>query len=206
MLVVQQVLQHTRIRLPIPKCMKQFLIFKKQFSTINFQLPVSNGFTLIELIIVFSVMAILSSIGIASFASYANSQKLRSAALDVKTVLQQARSQAFTQVKPVSCTGAGAFQGYEVRLCGVSGTNCSSTGNNDYELDAMCDSTAIVVSATKFVSGVSVDTGKTTQGTFHFTPITGGIANLTSGKATIVLDGANASSQTITVMSAGVIQ
>lgn len=175
----------------------------RQFSIFNFQFPISKGFTLIELIVVFSVMAIISTVGIASFASYNNSQKLKNAALDMKTMLQQARSQASSQVKPNAC---GVFQGYEVRVCCVSnGTNCPTClASGDYELDAVCSSSpnGVLINSTKLVGGVSVDTADTTARSFLFIPITGGVAQ--GGK--VVLQGANSAKQTITVTSTGVIQ
>lgn len=161
------------------------------------------GFTIIELIVVFSVIAILSTIGIASFQSYTNSQKLRNASLELKTMLQQARSEAQSQTKPTNC---GMFQGYEVRVCCVPGGSncpiCLSSGN--YELDALCSNSpnGIAVMNISLVKGISIDTAGTTQRSYIFRPITGGVVQ----GGSIVLDGFTNDKKTITVTQAGIIQ
>lgn len=166
------------------------------------------GFTLLELIIVFSILAILSTIGIASFVSYTKSQSLKNSTLDIKTLLLQARSQSFSQTN--LCPNGNTFQGYVVNICCPPGGGaCSNpppfcTSGNDYEIDILCSSSYSLVANTgkNFPSGVSVDNSLTTNRSFHFIPITGGI---TQG-GTIVLDGNNNATQTITVSSIGVIQ
>lgn len=178
-------------------------MFKKSLTSYFLNLTSFHGFTIIELIIVFSVLAIISSIGVASFVSYTKSQELRSATLQVKTILQQARSQASAQVKPSSC---GIFQGYEVRICCVpSGSNCpacNSSGN--YELDAICSSVpnGLLINSTTLSSSISVKDSGTTHRSFLFIPITGGV--VTGG--TITLQGANNATESLTVTSAGIIQ
>lgn len=163
----------------------------------------SAGFTLIELIVVFSVMAVLSTLGMASFVSYTNSQKLRNGVLDIKTVLQNARSQALSQTQNSACTGT--VQGYEVRICckgfGTSCPTCNSTG--DYEVDASCSTipNGVLVSKGTLPSGVSIDSSTTTQRTFHFIPIAGGVT--TGGNIGIT---GNGQVQTITVTTTGVIK
>lgn len=163
----------------------------------------AKGFTLIELIVVFTVLAILSTMGIASFVNYTNSQKLRNSTLDIKTFLQQARSQSANQVKPSSCTG---FQGYEVRICCVpSGSNCPICLSADnYELDVVCTNNpnGILIDSSTLPSVVTVDDAGTTQRSYRFIPITGGV--LKGGS--ILLKGTNNDQTTISVSGAGVIQ
>lgn len=163
----------------------------------------SLGFTIIELLIVFSILAILSTVGIASFVSYTNSQKLRNAILELKTMLQEGRSNALSQVKPASC---GVLQGYEVRFCCTGGgTNCPTClSPDDYELDAMCSSIAsgILIKSSNFPDGVTVNNAQTTWRTYHFIPITGGVSK--NGK--ITLSGSNGQQQIATVSATGVIQ
>lgn len=192
--------EHIRILLQTRSlCMKintaHYSLFKDSYS--------SFGFTVIELLVVFSILAILSTIGIASFSSYANSQKLRSATLDISTMLQQARSQSQTQVKPNSCD---VFEGYKVQICCVpSGSNCPTCLSQDnYELDAVCANApnGLLISSGTFTSGVSIDTNGTTQRMFQFIPITGGVVS--GGQ--IKIDGASSQTQTIKVSATGVIQ
>lgn len=61
-----------------------------------------------------TIMAMLSSFGIASFVSYSRSQALQSATQDFVTTLQQAKSSASSQVKPDTCTSTGSLDGYQV--------------------------------------------------------------------------------------------
>lgn len=174
-------------------------------SIFNFQFSNTQGFTLIELIVVFSVMAVLSTVGIASFVSYTNSQKLRNAVLDIKTSLQNARSQALSQTQNSACTGT--IQGYEVRICcrsgGTSCPTCNSTG--DYEIDATCSTipNGVLVPGSSGIlpSGVSISSSATTQRVFHFIPIVGGV---TIG-GNIGITG-NGQTQTVKVTTTGVIQ
>lgn len=74
-----------------------------------------SGFTLIELIVSFSVIAILSSIGIASFIGYNTEQEFRGAYLELASNINMAKSEALAQVKPKECSDAGkVLVGYRV--------------------------------------------------------------------------------------------
>lgn len=161
------------------------------------------GFTIIELIVVFSVLAILSTVSIAGFVGYNNSQKLRNSILEVRTMLQQARSESLAQVKPNNC---GTFQGYEVRICCTkSGTNCPTClSSDDYELDAICSSapSGVLIRSKSFPDTVSIDNTRTTWRTYHFIPITGGVV----AGGTITLDDTTGQVQVATVSAAGVVE
>lgn len=66
-----------------------------------------RGFTLIELMVTLSVLAIITMIATPSLASALENQKLKQAALDVKIALQQARTQAvLTNSRQVLCPTA----------------------------------------------------------------------------------------------------
>src|SRR5260221_9581049 len=93
-----------------------------------------RGFTLIELIIVFSVTAILSMIGIASFVAFSQSQNMTNAILDLKTMLLTARSNALSQVKPSVC-GVQQLQGFQVNVCCSGGcySNLIKKNNANYK-------------------------------------------------------------------------
>lgn len=93
----------------------------------------SNGFSLIELLVVFATMALLAMTGIGSFVSYSRTQALNQSTLDVVTMLNLAKARARTQVKPT--------QGF----CDPSGTNLSLRGyvvqietKNKYNLKVLC--------------------------------------------------------------------
>lgn len=88
-----------------------------------------KGFTLLELIVAISIVAILSVIGIASFVDFSKKQTLSSAALDVETTLKGARSRAQSQVKPQACDDAGSsLNGYRVTFT-----------NESYYVEVVCE-------------------------------------------------------------------
>lgn len=71
-----------------------------------------KGFTLIELLVSLSVVAILSTIGLAAYVEYSRQAALETAAASLKSALYDARSRALSQKKPEVCNGS--FQGYQV--------------------------------------------------------------------------------------------
>ena len=96
-----------------------------------------QGFTFIEILVVISTLAILSTIGIASFVSYGRTQALNSAAFDVVTVFSQAKSRSRTQVKSQSgnCTTL-VLDGYLVRI----------VDDVTYNLEVVCEGSSYVLS------------------------------------------------------------
>jgi len=71
-----------------------------------------KGFTLLEIVIVLSVLTILSTVGIASFSSGSKAASVDGALNDVVSTLNLARSRAISQVKPAECEGV--LEGYKV--------------------------------------------------------------------------------------------
>jgi len=175
-----------------------------------------SGFTLVELIIVFSIITLLSLIGIASLVTFAREQTLAQTYGDVRTALVVARSQTVSQVnKPTQCqSGASCacpagsqFNGYEVLFCCVSSGQgcpvCYSQGSSErIEVNIRCGANAFTVSTTAFPQGVSVDSQNTTSRSFLFTPITG----VVQGHGTVTIENTNDNSRSIVVTSQGLIQ
>lgn len=161
------------------------------------------GFTLIELVVAFSVIAFLSTVGIASFVNYSRSQALVVSTKDLVNVLNLAKSRSLSQVlAPSQCSGQSLI-GYEVRLCGFSTPTCLSEG--DYELNIACSGNIFSpVEAKKLPVGISFDENQTTTTSFLFPILTGGV-NMGGGNGTIVLSGYG-QTRTIMVNSSGVIQ
>lgn len=155
---------------------------------------VQKGFTLIELIIVFSVMVVLSSIGIASFVIYSHSQSIDTTIKDVRTALFTARSRALSQLRDSSCfsngfTGQGyELKGYQVVMCCSFGPLCQiqvcNTPSNSYEIQAVygyangSGLTNQTCASKKFTDpGVTIDSSsKTTATYFFFASITGAVS------------------------------
>lgn len=161
------------------------------------------GFTLIELVVAFSVIAFLSTVGIASFVNYSRSQALVVSTKDLVNVLNLAKSRSLSQVLASSQCPGQSLIGYEVRLCGFSTPTCLSEG--DYELNIACSGNIFSpVETKKLPVGISFDENQTTTTSFLFPILTGGV-NMGGGDGTIVLSGYG-QTRTIMVNSSGVIQ
>ncbi len=87
-----------------------------------------RGFTLIELVVVFSISAIISTVSLAAFSSYSSSQVYRTAVSDFVSMLNSARSKSVSQVKPEQCSGS-SLDGYQVSIDEVS---------SNYQLNVIC--------------------------------------------------------------------
>lgn len=80
-----------------------------------------TGFTLIEILVVFTIVAILAGIGIASFVSYSRSQQVNQSAGDIKLLVNHAKFNALSVVKSapnqsgtiISCQAASLI-GYTI--------------------------------------------------------------------------------------------
>lgn len=98
-----------------------------------------NGFTLIEILVVFSIIAVLSGIGVASFAAYSRSQQLAQSGNNIKLLVNQARFSALSVVKTNrDQSGNTVSCGNEVLL----GYAISIIGNNQIELSMECANTS----------------------------------------------------------------
>lgn len=155
-----------------------------------------RGFTLIELIVVFTVIAILSTIGVASLASYSQAQTLQQSSNDLITTLNTARASAISQVKPSQCLSS-TLDGYSVSI---------NLAGNSYTLNVICSGATIpLTTAKKLSSGISFNpatgTPPTTTTNVFFSLLTSGV----TGSGNIVLSGYGRT-RTITVSSIGGIQ
>lgn len=174
------------------------------------------GFTLIELIVVFSIIAVLSLIGVAAFVSYGRMATLQSASSDLSSMLLTAKSRADSQVKPSSaqipqCNGQTVLDGYKVVLCPTATSNVICDTKNSYVLGVACGSSSCSdslcsniipqkIEETTLPQDVTFDSG-TTSTSFFFSVISGGVGG--SGK--IILDGFG-NQKTITVDLTGGIE
>ncbi len=152
----------------------------------------NKGFTLLELIIVFSVISILSTIGIASFVNYSRAQSFQTASASLASTLSLAKSHANSQVKPSQCANE-ALSGYRVDIL----------SNTTYSLSAVCLGTYLIQTTTLPDNGnikFNFASGQTTTTSIFFPIITSGVY----GAGNIVLTG-HGQAKTITVNPQGII-
>lgn len=89
------------------------------------------GFSLVELMVVISIVAILSAIGLPSFRALIENQKIRSASSDLYTALVRARSEAIKRnttvtLSPISGNWAS---GWQIANPAVSGSYLEEHGS-----------------------------------------------------------------------------
>ena len=143
------------------------------------------GFTLIEIVIVFAIIAILTSLGLAAYNTYNGDQEVQSSAIDVETMLNLAKSRSLTQVIPASC-GTNSVTGYQVDV---------TIGSQQYTLSAICGSKQ-VVETNNLPPRITFANGSTT--TVFFNISTGAVAS----NGTILITGFG-NTKTITVSQTG---
>lgn len=160
----------------------------------------NKGFTIIELIVVFSVIAILSTIGVASFVSYSRSQTLVQATNDFVNILNTAKARSAAQIKPSQCNSASTLDGYGVSVNIVPRT---------YVLNVICSGITTTLSTLTLPVNVSFNsaTGNppTTTTSIFFSVLTGGV----TGAGNVVLSYPSDSGilpKTVTVTPVGGIQ
>jgi len=116
----------------------------RQLSIVNCQLSPA-GFSLIELLVTFSMVAIISGIGFASFVGQSRRQAIVQSRLDVKQAVEVARFNAISNVKPAGCN-TGTLASYIISFCIADNPSCTTAGDgNGYEVKAVCGSQKILV-------------------------------------------------------------
>jgi prepilin-type N-terminal cleavage/methylation domain-containing protein len=156
-----------------------------------------KGFTLIEVIVVFSVIAILSSIGISASVNYSRAQSLEAATQDLKTILNQAKSYAQSQYKPQECVNQ-VLERYRIDL---------DRNNKEYTFSVICSGTHQITKA-KLPKDVSFDIGSGDSEYFEYPILTGGIQSDGSSLSPwqIKLLGLGGRSKIVTLDSSGSIK
>ncbi len=106
----------------------------KKFSILNSQFSIQKGFTLLEILVVFSVIAILSGVGFGSFVSYSRTQQLNQTANNVKLLIIEARSNAISTVKSSNII-CDSLQGYSIEMQGDNTLNLIQNCVNNNPVD-----------------------------------------------------------------------
>jgi len=123
-----------------------------------------KGFTLIEVLVSFSVIALLSAFSIASFSSYTTSQTFQNAVLNVSSTLALAKSRAISRVKPAACAGQ-VLNGYFV----------SFTSSTQYVFGVLCNTTSYTLQTQQLPQNISFQSGTATR--IVFSTATAVVAN-----------------------------
>lgn len=108
-----------------------------------------RGFTMIELLVVITIITLLVGGGIAAFIEFNDRQTLQAAAKDVQSIFRTAQKRARSGAKPEGCD---QLDGFSVR---------GQAGGNSYQLIAICTlpsgSTEIVTQSYTFDPNVSFE-------------------------------------------------
>lgn len=96
------------------------------------ELMKKKGFTLVELLVAMTILAVLVGVSVARFRQFNRAQIVKEAAKSFKADLRMAQSKAVTGQKPAS--GCDYLKGYTVKL-----------QEDGYRLLALCDSGEVVL-------------------------------------------------------------
>jgi prepilin-type N-terminal cleavage/methylation domain-containing protein len=91
-----------------------------------------KGFTLIELIIVFSVLSILAVAGLASFVKYSRVQTISNDSQNIVSAINLAKSKTISQIKPLECSSDPGTN----RV--LEGYNVTFSAGGVYDVNVLC--------------------------------------------------------------------
>jgi prepilin-type N-terminal cleavage/methylation domain-containing protein len=163
-----------------------------------------KGFTLIELMIAISIMAVVGVLGIVGFSNFNKAQVLQTSTNEVIMKLNLAKSRAQSQIKPSACPGR--LDGYRVVIStpksyilyvvcsGV--TNPATDSSGDIEADQQNQRS----------KSLPADLNFSADSSFFFPVRTGGVQASGSGPWQITISTADGKTKIITVNSGGNIQ
>ena len=173
----------------------------------------NKGFTLIELIVVFTVIAILSTIGTASLVSYSRTQSLNQATNDLVQALNSAKTFSASQIKVLNINGKTYSQCQNpAQSYTLSGYGVKILSQHSYALYIACinnngivaDYPANLSDPTNgtFValpSDVSFDSTSTNITDIFFPVLSGGVTVTGIGNAIVLKSNYNISPKTISI-------
>jgi prepilin-type N-terminal cleavage/methylation domain-containing protein len=150
-----------------------------------------EGFTIIEILVVLSVLVILSSVGFASLLFYGRREAVNQAAQGLKSAVLTARFDAISAVRPSS--SCMVLKGYKILIF---------TSDNSYSIHRVCDSGESEVYRNKLSPGLSFGSVPCSQ--IYFATLSGS-ASCVSGSlpADIVIRGEAGITKTVKIDSNG---
>lgn len=125
----------------------------------------SLGFTIIELLVVFSIAVILSGSGYVALTSYSQKQALDQAVQDAKAAIDQAKFNAVSKTKPVTGCASKVLTAYQFLIC-TDLAECS------YRVEALCDTQTTTVVTKKLPANISISQSTTCTG-IEYNTLTG---------------------------------
>lgn len=148
----------------------------------------SAGFTLVELLVVISIIGILSVIAFANFKEFSSAQALKKAAGDVQSFLRLAQSNA------------------------TSSTLCGSSSGVDWTVTLNANSVVISCPSNPNYKTLTLQSGTTISPTFSVVysalkgvPSLSGNSNWTNGNLTIILDNGKGETKKVILTSGGAV-
>jgi len=134
-----------------------------------------SGFTLIELIIVVTVILVISVVTLLNYNAYTDKQRVKQAGLTLRSDLRSTQTKATAGQKPVVCSEA-TLVSYQVTF-----STCGGTGAC-YEIQPVCVANETTVDTTSEVTRVYLPSGVTFFASYppiQFFSVTG-VTNLTA--------------------------
>jgi Tfp pilus assembly protein FimT len=147
------------------------------------------GFTLIEMLVVFSLLFTFSTAGIASYVQFTNTQSLDASTAEFSTILSTARMRAVSQIVPAAATPSCAGQtlhGYQVNF---------TPSWKDYEVDILCGGNVVALNKQKLSNNICFNSSSNT-------PVIFNVTDGTTKPATITINGVD-KSKVISIDNAG---
>ena len=153
-------------------------------------IPNKNGFTLIELIVVFTVIAVLSAIGVVSFVNYTHAQNLNQSANDLLNSLNTAKALSTSQLKSLTkngqlqeCQSYETLNGYGIKINTAQHAYslymvCSANGTLPTNLDSSSNLWKITLA-----DDIAFDTSKNNITNVFFPVLSGAVVTNGSGNA-----------------------
>lgn len=155
----------------------------------------NKGYTLIEILVALTIIALIFSIGYVNFRDFSRRQALAGTARSLMGDLRLAQEQATAGKKPavVACNLPNELNGFNFRV----------TGTSSYQLEANCSGGNSLTKAVTLPTGVSVSTPSPNPITFK---ILGQGTNLSADATLTLTQAGTTNTRLVTVTSGGEIK